>query len=157
MDLELTADQKTVRDAFARFFTDRCPITVVRDAEPLGHAPALWARLRETGAPGMGVPDKLGGGGATALDLVLLMQEAGKVLAPLPLAEHLAATRTLARTALGPGAPWFADAVEGDLIAACAPRPAVDGIAKLVPGGAVADLVVGLDVGPDGAELVAVR
>ncbi|MCF2527987.1 acyl-CoA dehydrogenase family protein [Yinghuangia soli] len=153
MDLELTADQKTVRDAFARFFADRSPLTVVRDAEPLGYAPALWARLRETGAPGMGVPEKLGGGGATALDLVLLMQEAGRTLAPVPLAEHLAATRTLARTAAGAGAPWFADAVEGDVLAAPALHPAVEGTTRLVPGGAVADVVVGLD----GGDLVAVR
>lgn len=153
VDLELTEDQKTVRDAFARFFADRCPIAVVRDAEPLGHAPALWARLRETGAPGMGVPDKLGGGGATAVDLVLLMTEAGKALAPVPLAEHIAATRTLARTPSGAAATWFGEAVEGDVIAVAAPRPAVDGVARLVPGGAVADIVVALD----GDELVAVR
>ncbi|MDI2125921.1 acyl-CoA dehydrogenase family protein [Yinghuangia seranimata] len=153
MDLELTTDEKTVRDAFARFFADRCPVSVVRDAEPLGHAPALWARLRETGAPGMAVPDKHGGGGATALDLVLLMQEAGRVLAPLPLAEHLAATRTLARTPSGLAAPWFASLVDGDTVAAAAPRPARDGVARLVPGGAVADVVVALD----DDQLVAVR
>lgn len=153
VDLELTEDQKTVRDAFARFFADRCPVTVVREAEPLGHAPALWARLRETGAPGMGVPEKLGGGGATAVDLVLLMGEAGKALAPVPLAEHLAATRALARTAAGSAAGWFADAVEGNLVAVPALHPAVDGVARLVPGGAVADAVVGLD----GDDLVAVR
>lgn len=153
VDLELTADQKTVRDAFARFFADRCPITVVRDAEPLGHAPALWARLRETGAPGMAVPDKAGGGGATALDLLLVTHEAGRVLAPVPLAEHLAATRVLARTAAGGGAGWFGDLVEGDLIAVPALHPAADGLARLVPGGAVADVVVALD----GDDLVAVR
>lgn len=153
MNLEPTEDQKTVRDAFARFFADRCPINVVRDAEPLGHSPALWARLRETGAPGMGVDEKLGGGGATAVDLLLLMHEAGKVLAPVPLAEHLAATRTLARTAAGRDASWFGDAVEGDIIAVPALHPAADGTARLVPGGAVADVVVALD----GDRLVAVR
>ncbi|WP_406288167.1 acyl-CoA dehydrogenase family protein [Embleya sp. NBC_00896] len=147
MDLELTADQKAVQDAFSEFFADRCPISVVRAAEPLGFDPDLWHRLAAMGAPGMALPEKAGGGGATRLDLGLLLHEAGRVLAPVPLSGHLAASRLLLDT------PWCADAAEGTLIAAPALRPALDGLARLVPGGAVAHVVVALDED----ELVAVR
>ena len=147
MDLELTQDQKAVQGAFSEFFADRSPIPVVRAAEPLGFDADLWRRLGAMGAPGMAMPEKAGGGGATRLDLALLLHEAGRVLAPVPLAEHLAASRLLVDT------PWAAEIAEGALIATPALRPAVDGVARLVPAGAVAHVVIALDED----ELVAVR
>ncbi|MFI6582390.1 acyl-CoA dehydrogenase family protein [Embleya sp. NPDC050493] len=147
MDLEPTEDQKAVRAAFSEFFADRCPISVVRAAEPLGFAADLWRRLAAMGAPGMALPERAGGGGAGRSDLILLMHEAGRVLAPVPLSGHLAASPLLVDT------PWGAEAAEGTLIAAPALRPTVDGLARLVPGGAVAHVVVALDED----ELVAVR
>jgi alkylation response protein AidB-like acyl-CoA dehydrogenase len=147
VDLEPTEDQRAVRAAFSEFFADRCPISAVRSAEPLGFDPQLWRRLAAMGAPGMALPERSGGGGATRLELTLLLHEAGRVLAPVPLSGHLAASRLLIDT------PWCADVAEGNLIAAPALRPAVDGLARLVPGGAVADVVVALDED----ELVAVR
>ncbi|MGC0423438.1 acyl-CoA dehydrogenase family protein [Embleya sp. AB8] len=147
MDLEPTEDQQAVRSAFSRFFADRCPISVVRAAEPLGFAPDLWRRLAALGAPGMALPERAGGGGATRLELTLLLHEAGRVLAPVPLSGHLAASRLLVDT------PWSAEVAAGTLIAAPALRPTVDGLARLLPGGAVADVVVALDED----ELVAVR
>jgi alkylation response protein AidB-like acyl-CoA dehydrogenase len=147
VDLEPTDDQKAVQGAFSEFFTDRCPISVVRSAEPLGFDLDLWQRLAAMGAPGMALPERAGGGGATRLDLTLLLHEAGRALAPVPLSGHLAASRLLADT------PWGAEVAEGVLIAAPALRPTVDGLARLVPGGAVAHVVVALDED----ELVAVR
>ncbi|OPC83627.1 hypothetical protein B4N89_24195 [Embleya scabrispora] len=147
VDLEPTEDQKAVRSAFSEFFTDRCPISVVRAAEPLGFAADLWRRLAAMGVPGMALPDDAGGGGASRADLILLLHEAGRVLAPVPLSAHLAASRLLLDT------PWCAGVADGTLIAAPALRPTVDGLARLVPGGAVADVVVALDED----ELVAVR
>ncbi|HZP31307.1 MAG TPA: acyl-CoA dehydrogenase family protein, partial [Acidimicrobiia bacterium] len=47
----------------------------------------------------------------------------------------------------------FADVADGRAVATFSPRPAVAGTAELVPGGAAADVVVGID----GDELVAVR
>jgi alkylation response protein AidB-like acyl-CoA dehydrogenase len=60
------------------------------------------------------------------------------------------AVRVLA--SLAPTFPGLADLVAGSSVAAFAPRPAVGGIAGIVPGGAVAQVVVALD----GDELVAV-
>jgi alkylation response protein AidB-like acyl-CoA dehydrogenase len=142
-DLALDQSQEAVADVFGRFFDQECPPAVVREAEPLGFSPVLWAKLCELGAPGIGVPESAGGGGASMLDLANVSGAAGRVLAPVPFVDHVVASRAHPDPAV----------VEGSAVAALALRPAIDGVWHLVPAGAVADVVVGLD----GDELVAVR
>lgn len=144
VDLELSDDQTAIRDLFTAFFAREAPTSVARASEPLGFDPTLWERIREIGAPGMGAPTAFGGGGATLGDLVVVTESLGRSIAPVPLVEHLVAARLLAT----------ADVVGGEAIATLAVRPATgDGRWRLVPAGAVADVVVGLD----GDELVSVR
>ena len=144
VDLELSDDQTAIRHLFAAFFAREAPASVARASEPLGFDPTLWARIREIGAPGMGVPTVFGGGGASLGDLVVVAESLGRSIAPVPLVEHLVAARLLATP----------DVVSGEAVATLALRPATDdGTWRLVPGGAVADVVVGLD----GDELVAAR
>jgi alkylation response protein AidB-like acyl-CoA dehydrogenase len=142
-DLSLDDSQEAIADLFGRFFQRECPSAAVRAAEPLGFASTLWSKLRELGAPGVGVPESLGGGGASMADLTLMAGAAGRVLAPVPVVDHVVATR----------AHPVPELVDGSSIASLALRPAVDGTWRLVPAGAVADVVVGLDHD----ELVAVR
>jgi alkylation response protein AidB-like acyl-CoA dehydrogenase len=142
-DLALDPSQEAVVDQFDRFFERECPTVVVRDAEPLGFAPALWEKLRRLGAPGLGVPAAQGGSDASMLDLTLVAEAAGRVLAPVPLVDHVVAARIFPRP----------DLVEGDVVAGLALHPARDGVWPLVPAGAVAHVIVGLD----GDDLVAVR
>ena len=44
-DFSLADYQLELRDSFALFFKKECPISAVRDVEPLGYAPELWKRL----------------------------------------------------------------------------------------------------------------
>ncbi len=144
MDLSLSDDQRVIRDVFADFFAREAPAPVARAAEPLGFDRGLWERLLSTGAPGMGAAEHDGGGGATLSDLIVIIEELGRSIAPVPLIEHLVASR------LHPVEP----VVTGDLIATIALRPAdAAGTWRLVPAGAIADIVIGVD----GDELVAVR
>ncbi len=143
VDLGLSSDQEAIAELFDGFFAKECPTTVPRAAEPLGFDRALWDKLAELGAQGMGSSETAGGGGATLADLLVVAECAGRAIAPVPLVEHLAALVVLDDT----------DLVSGEAIATVAVRPAVDGTWCLVPGGAVADVVVGVD----GDELVAVR
>jgi alkylation response protein AidB-like acyl-CoA dehydrogenase len=144
VDLELSGDQAAIRDVFTGFFEREAPTSVARAAEPLGFDRRLWEQLRELGGPGMGAPTAFGGGGAALSDLVVVTEALGRSIAPVPLVEHLVAARLL----LTP------DVVAGEVLATIALRPTdPDGVWRLVPGGAVADVVVGLD----GDELVAVR
>lgn len=131
-DLSLSPEQQAVEELFTSFFSKESPPSVARAAEPGGFDADLWRKLEAMDAPGMAVD------GASLAELVVVAEALGRVIAPVPLLEHLAAT-----TACG--------AVEG--IATVAVRAAVDGVWSLVPGGAVADVVVGID----GDELVAVR
>ena len=144
MQLGLSDDEQAIAEAFAGFFTQEAPPAVARAAEPLGFDAALWARLRETGAPGMGVPEDQGGGGATLADLAVVAEGLGRAIAPVPLIEHAVAAGLFAPP----------DLVAGDTVATISLRPASHhGLWRLVPAGAIADVVVGVD----GDELVAVR
>jgi len=145
VDLTLDPDQESTRELLRRLFAQEVPSSVVREAEPLGHSPALWGTLAGAGIPGMGAPTQLGGGGAELPMLVVAAIEAGRVMAPVPLVEHLVATRVIA--ALDPAHPALAGLVGGAAIGAFAPVPVTGGRAALVPGGAVADVVVALDDG----------
>lgn len=133
MDLGLSPDQEAVEELFSTFFAKESPPSVARAAEPLGFDPALWDRLAGTGAPSMAAD------GASMSELVVAAEQLGRAIAPVPLVEHLAASRA------------SADLAEG--LATISLRPAVDGVWRLVPAGAVAEVVVGVD----GGELVAVR
>ena len=140
--LELSEDEHSVRDVFAGFFRQECPIDVVRAAAPGGFDDALWTKLTQTGAPGMAVDERAGGGGAAMGELAVVLTEAGRRLAPVPLVEHTVATRLLAR--LAPDDPALPSLVAGDRIATVALAPAVDGVARLVPAGSVAEVVIGV-------------
>ncbi len=127
MELAFSADQSVLFDAFAQFFTRESASTVVRCAEPLGFDPSLWAALSAM---------EVWGSDASLADLCVIGETVGRSCAPVPFVEHAVVTRLLGWSAL----------VAGDSIGALSPRPA-DGAGSwaLVPAGAVADVVVGMD------------
>jgi alkylation response protein AidB-like acyl-CoA dehydrogenase len=144
VDLSLSDDQRAIREAFADVFAKESPVSIARAAEPLGFDRTLWERLIATGVTGMAASEPEGGGGASLSDLVVVAEELGRVIAPVPLVEHWVASR------LHP----LDDILSGEVVAALALRPAdADGVWRLVPGGAVADVVVGVD----GDDVIAVR
>ena len=144
VDLGLSADQEAIGELFNGFFANEAPASVARASEPLGFDRDLWDKVVELGAPGLGSDPELGGGGASLGDLVVVAEALGRAIAPIPLVDHLAALGVLTD----------ADVIAGEAIAAVAVRPAdAAGVWSLVPAGAVADVVVGID----DDELVAVR
>ncbi|KAA0235433.1 MAG: Caffeyl-CoA reductase-Etf complex subunit CarC [Acidimicrobiales bacterium] len=87
MQFSFTEDQvlfqRTVRDLLAK----ECPPEVVRAAwegEP-AHAGRAWGRLAEVGVTGMLVPEEHGGMGLDETDLVLALEESGRVALPDPI------------------------------------------------------------------------
>ncbi len=98
----------------------------------------------------MGLPEAVGGGGASLADLAVVADAVGRAIAPVPFVDHAVAGRLLARLgALDDGV------LDGTTVATLAVRPAGAGapVWSLVPSGAVASVVVGLV----GADLVCVR
>jgi alkylation response protein AidB-like acyl-CoA dehydrogenase len=145
VDLDPTDEQQSIVDVFGGLSERTVPLDRLRDHEPVGFSPELWAQLVAVGAPGMAVPEDAGGSGATLLDLALAVEALGRRLAPAPLIEHAVAARLLARA----GA-LTDEVLDGARIATLALRPVPDGRARLVPAGAVATTVVAFD----GAQLV---
>src|ERR1700722_16506319 len=96
MNLSLTDEQHFLRETFSSLFAKEASPTRVRNAESMGHDPALWELLIETGALGVGVSEDLGGGGGGLLELALIAEEAGRRVAPVPFPETAAAARLLA-------------------------------------------------------------
>ena len=97
MRLQFTEDEQAIHEAFAAFFAKECSTEAVRKAAPLGFSSDLWQKLCETGAPGMALPESCGGGGADLRELGIVAGLAGSSIAPVPLVEHAAASRLLAR------------------------------------------------------------
>jgi alkylation response protein AidB-like acyl-CoA dehydrogenase len=144
-DLSLTEDQESLRDAFGKLFDQESPISRVRAAEPSGYDEQLWVTVAAAGIPLMAVGESQGGGGATLADLAVVVREAGRTLAPAPVAETAVAARLLSQ--FGAGQALLAEIGSGDVLPAVAVRPPAAGIARLVPSGAVADAVIVLDDG----------
>jgi len=66
---------------------ERCPLSEVRriGEEEAGFCPRLWSEIAELGWPGLTIAEEHGGAGLSWIDLVVLLEEAGRHLLPLPL------------------------------------------------------------------------
>jgi alkylation response protein AidB-like acyl-CoA dehydrogenase len=86
MDFALTDSQQTVRSLAAEVLADRCTPERLRQVEDgNGYDEALWATLAEAGLLGVAVPEEHGGLGLGLVELCLLLEEAGRRVAPVPL------------------------------------------------------------------------
>ena len=143
-DHTLSDDHEALSEAFTTFFERECPPERVRDAEPHGFDADLWRQLVEMRVIAMGVPENLGGDGAGNLDLVLLTEQWGRHLGPVPLAEAITATRLIARVGEERGSTWLAEAMDGSKLLTIAHHRAHRGRPQLVPAAAVADAVLAM-------------
>lgn len=86
MNFGFTEDQEALRDATRKFLDNECPTTFVRKmmADDTAHATELWKKIAQLGWLGIIVPEDFGGSGGSFLDLVVILEEAGKSLLPGP-------------------------------------------------------------------------
>jgi alkylation response protein AidB-like acyl-CoA dehydrogenase len=142
MDLSFTPDQEALREATQRLYAKASHPERVREVEALGFDPVLWEQVVAMGLPVMAVPEAHGGASASLTDLAAAVEVHGSHLGSVPLVETAVVARLLARTGEAASAA-LATVIQG-AVAALALRPAVDGVAELVPGAAVARVVVAL-------------
>jgi alkylation response protein AidB-like acyl-CoA dehydrogenase len=144
MNLDFTDDQAALRDTLHEFFQKESPTSVVRAAEPLGFDATLWRKVVELGLGAISVAEERGGGGAGFVELAIAAECLGQHLAPVPLIEAAVANDLLA--SLSDTSDQIesivSQAVAGDLLATVAVRQAAGRVARLVPAGAVANLVI---------------
>lgn len=145
MNLELSADQDALREAFARFLNEESSMTRVRAALPSGFDAALWRGLAELGAFSVRVPEEAGGLGLGVLDATALMEEAGRTLASGPLAETLVAARLLALLGGDRAGDVLERVVGGQTVVGLAFREVDEQPVQWIAGGAVAEAVIARD------------
>ena len=86
LDLDFTHEQDMLRDMVRGLCGELSPLERVRELEddPDGIARDLWERFGELGLCGLMVPESAGGSGMNLIDGVVLYEELGRSLAPLP-------------------------------------------------------------------------
>ena len=95
MNLELSDEQIFLRDAARDALSRTKTIEAARDGLEGGARADLWPTATEAGWAGLLVADERGGAGLSAFDAMLVLIEAGRVLAGVELLGHLPASALL--------------------------------------------------------------
>src|ERR1700681_2018456 len=85
MDFAFSEEQEMLRRSTREFLAKECSSKVVRKLMESAdaHDPALWKKVADLGWTALGIPEQYGGVG-TFLDLVVVLEEAGRALLPGP-------------------------------------------------------------------------
>ncbi len=99
MDVLLNEEEDMVRASARELFEGECDTDLVRamEADLLGYSRELWKKCAEMGWIGMCLPESLGGQDLPKIYLGLVLQEAGRALAPVPLHCSVVAASAVAR------------------------------------------------------------
>lgn len=99
MDVLMNDDERMIADSAREFMDAECPPALVRamETDPLGYPKELWAKVAELGWQGMCLPENSGGSNMPLVYLGLVLREAGRALAPLPLHSTAVASLAIAR------------------------------------------------------------
>ncbi len=165
MNFTLDESQSAVRELAAQIFADQASPDRQRELEDAGETfdRKLWADLATAGLLGIGLPEEHGGGGLGFVEVGLLLTEAGRCAAKIPLLPTLTTAAALAR--FGPAelaGQWLPQVGEGAAVLSAAlatfPDPpltvnasgGIDGVASFVPAGMDADAIVVVAERPGG-------
>lgn len=92
----MNEDQILIIDTTKRILNDYCGKAVVDAAESGEWAASLWEAFESAGLSLANIPEALNGSGGQFSDSLLILREAAKFAAPIPLAETLIASTLLA-------------------------------------------------------------
>jgi alkylation response protein AidB-like acyl-CoA dehydrogenase len=142
MDFGLTDDQKDIQRTARDLLAERAKPERVREHAEAGTTDVeLWREIAELGWPGIAVAEAHGGQGLGAVELSILCEELGRVVAPLPfLPSALAATLIEHAGSDDQRERWLAGLASGELLGAA-------GHAGVIPGARGADVVVAIEDG----------
>ena len=99
MDVLPTEEELMVKNLAREFLEGECPTSLVREMETddLGYPPDLWRQMADLGWFGLAIPEEYGGQGLPLTYLGLVMEEVGRVLAPVPFHSTVVPALTIAR------------------------------------------------------------
>jgi acyl-CoA dehydrogenase len=157
MKFDFDEDQQFIRNDARRFLADRCLMEDVRQhltGDPLVISP-LWREICELGWPGAAIPEAYGGLGMGYLELCVLAEELGRVVAPVPFSSsiYLAAEAILQYGSEEQKQQYLPGLVSGEIIGTLAwsdvgekavafEDGSISGVKRPVAGGTLADIAV---------------
>jgi len=98
VELEFTEEQEELRDGVRSMLTRECPMSLVRSVVEDGTSPDdLWKQMVELGWPALTIPEAYGGLGLTTVELAVVVEELGRVVAPGPFLSTVAQFAPLVR------------------------------------------------------------
>ena len=164
MKFDFNEDQHFIRNDARRFLSDRCPMDKVREhlsGDPYTINP-LWQEIRELGWPGAAIPEAYGGLGMGYLELCVLAEELGRVVAPVPFSSsiYLAAEAILQFGSEEQKQQYLPGLASGEIVGTVAwsdfgeqvvalEGGAITGAKRPVAGGTLADIAVVSAVTPE--------
>ena len=145
LNLDFTEEQDMLRDMVRGLCSELTPLERVRELEddPDGIARDLWERFGELGLCGLMVPESAGGSGMSLIDGVVMYEELGRSLAPLP---HFVSCVLAAGAITEAGSPAQHDTLLGGI----ASGDTIATTAWLEPGGGFKPRGVQLTARPSG-------
>jgi alkylation response protein AidB-like acyl-CoA dehydrogenase len=87
LNFDFSEDQKFLRDEARKFLAAQCTSAHVRavlDDDTKTHNQEVWQKIVEMGWLGAAIPEEFGGLGLGMLELCVIAEELGRVLAPVP-------------------------------------------------------------------------
>src|SRR3954449_8161047 len=92
MNFDFTDDQRAIKETARDLLAKRFKLERLRElAESKTYADDAWTEVSELGWPGIFIAEEHGGQGLGILELVILLEELGYVLAPMPFLSNAAA------------------------------------------------------------------
>jgi alkylation response protein AidB-like acyl-CoA dehydrogenase len=86
MDFGFSEEQEMLRQSVREFLDAECPMTYVRRMmeDERGYSEDQWKKMAELGWTGLIVPEAYGGAGLDMVDMVVVLEEMGRVVMPGP-------------------------------------------------------------------------
>jgi acyl-CoA dehydrogenase len=91
MNFDFSDDQKLLRVTAAGFLKEHAPLGLCREVLESGdsYSARLWKQTAELGWQGTAIPEQYGGAGFGRVELAMIAEELGRVLAPVPFASSV--------------------------------------------------------------------
>ena len=120
MNFEFSEEQNLLREQAQGFLADNCPMSKVRavlDGDASFDA-ELWQKVAEMGWTATVIPEEFGGLGLSHLELVVIAEELGRVVAPLPFSSsvYLATEALILAGSIEQKEKWLPKLAVGEVI-----------------------------------------